>query len=71
MIIQKDARILVQLKMELSFTDGDIHACLRTALFPHALPLILKTLNTFFLPHHFISRGKAVVINALIGGTVE
>ena len=57
--------------MELSLTDGDIHACLRTALSPLALPVILKTLNTFFLPHQFISRGKALVINALIGGTVE
>ena len=71
MIIQKGAQILVQLKMALSLTGGDIHACLKTALSPLALPVILKTLNTFFLPHQFISRGKALVINALIGGTVE
>ena len=71
MIIQKDARILVKLKMALSLTGGDIHVYTKKALSPLALLVILKTLNTFFLLHQFISRGKALVINALIGGTVE
>ncbi len=70
MIIQKCAQILVQLKMALSLTGGDIHVYMKTALSPLALPVISKTLNTFFPPHLFISSGKAVVINALIGGNV-
>ena len=61
MIIQKGAQILVQLKRTFSLTDGDIHVCLMTTLSALALPVVLKTPNTFFPPSD--KRGKAVLIN--------